>query len=508
MNPQKPLALRLNRNDNVVVVLKDIAKDTEIAGEQIASIDPIAAGHKIASAFIQMGQPIRKYGQIIGFASRDIKPGEHVHSHNVSMGEFTRDYQFGVDATAPTEIEPEPETFAGIVRPDGRVATRNYIGVISSVNCSASVCRFIAEAFHGGALSDFSNVDGVVPITHTTGCGMADAGEGYDYLLSTLAGYARHPNFGGVVLIGLGCEVMQTDAVARFWGLEAGPFFQTMTIQETGGIRRTVEKGVAAIQAMLPAVNRVERTPVPASHLVLGLQCGGSDGYSGISANPALGQAADHLVRNGGTVVLGETPEVYGAEHLLIRRAVSREVGEKLIELINWWEDYVSRNRGVMDNNPTPGNKEGGLTTILEKSLGAVAKGGSTNLVDVVKYAQPVTAKGLVFMDTPGHDPVSLTGMVAGGANIICFTTGRGSVYGCRPVPSIKLATNSEMYNRMQEDMDVNCGAAIDGEADTRQLGETIFRLMLETASGKKTKSETFGMGDSEFAPWQLGAVM
>jgi altronate hydrolase len=508
MSEHKQLTLRLNSTDNVVVVLSTIEKGTEIIDERIASLDPIAAGHKIATASIRKGEPIRKYGQIIGFASCDISAGEHVHIHNVSMGDFDRDYAFGADATVATAVEPQPATFNGIVRPDGRVATRNYIGVISSVNCSASVCRFIADAFRGDTLRDFANVDGVVPITHTTGCAIAAEGDGYDCLLNAVAGHARHPNFGGILLIGLGCEVLQTEAVVESLGVKESPFFKAMTIQNTGGIRRSVEKGIADIQAMLPAVNRVERTPLPASHLILGLQCGGSDGYSGITANPALGVAADLLVRNGGTAVLGETPEVYGAEHLLTRRAVSREVGEKLVDLIHWWEDYAARNGGEMDNNPSPGNRDGGLTTILEKSLGAVAKGGSTNLIDVYKYARPVTAKGLVLMDTPGHDPVSLTGMVAGGANVICFTTGRGSVYGCRPVPSIKLASNKDMYNRLQEDMDINCGVALNGDVGMQELGENIFRMILETASGKKTKSEEFGMGDNEFAPWHIGAVM
>jgi altronate hydrolase len=508
MNQHKPLTLRLNGTDNVVVALRTIEKGTEIADERIASRDSITAGHKIATASITKGEPIRKYGQIIGFASSDIKAGEHVHVHNVSMGDFDRDYAFGADAGAATAVEPQPATFDGIVRPDGRVATRNYIGVISSVNCSASVCRFIADAFRGDALRDFPNVDGVVPITHTTGCAIAPEGDGYDCLLNSIAGYARHPNFGGVLLIGLGCEVLQTEAVVESLGAKESPLFKVMTIQNTGGIRRSVEKGISDIKAMLPTLNRVERTSLPASHLILGLQCGGSDGYSGITANPALGVAADLLVRNGGTAVLGETPEVYGAEHLLTRRAVSREVGQKLVDLIHWWEDYAARNGGEMDNNPSPGNRDGGLTTILEKSLGAVAKGGSTDLVDVYKYARPITAKGLVLMDTPGHDPVSLTGMVAGGANVICFSTGRGSVYGCRPVPSIKLASNTDMYNRLQEDMDINCGVALNGEVGMQELGENIFRMILETASGKKTKSENLGMGNNEFAPWHIGAVM
>ncbi|CAB1069606.1 Altronate dehydratase (EC [Olavius algarvensis Delta 1 endosymbiont] len=502
------LTIRLSQSDNVVVARVDIPAGTEISEEKISCRSGIAFGHKVAASNIKAGQPVKKYGQIIGFASQEIHPGEHVHTHNLSMGDFDRDYAFCADAAPAAEAPAEPETFDGIVRSDGRVATRNYIGVISSVNCSASVCRFIADAFRGEALREFPNIDGVVPITHGTGCGMAGQGEGFEYLLNTIGGYARHPNFGGVLLIGLGCEVMQIDSVLTGGDLAEGKLFHAMTIQDLGGIRSSVDKGTALIREMLPELNRVQRQPVPADRLILGLQCGGSDGYSGITANPALGVASDLLVRNGGTAVLGETPEVYGAEHLLTRRAVSRQVGEKLIDRIQWWEKYTADQGGAMDNNPSPGNKAGGLTTILEKSLGAVAKGGSTNMVDVVKYAQPVAARGFVFMDTPGHDPVSITGMVAGGANIICFTTGRGSVYGCRPVPSIKLATNTAMYDRMQDDMDINCGVTLDGDVSIEDLGEQIFQQILDVASGKRSKSETFLMGDNEFIPWQLGAVM
>jgi len=262
------------------------------------------------------------------------------------------------------------------------------------------------------------------------------------------------------------------------------------------------------VQGMLPVANRVAREAVPASHLVLGLECGGSDGYSGITANPALGAAVDSLVRHGGTAVLGETPEVYGAEHLLTRRAVSREVGEKLIERIRWWEDYTARNKGEMNNNPTPGNKAGGLTTILEKSLGAVAKGGTMPLAAVYEYAEPIDCKGFVFMDTPGYDPVSITGMVAGSCNIVCFTTGRGSAYGCSPAPSLKLATNTALWTRQEEDIDINCGGIIDGKETVEQAGRRIFEAILRTASGEKTKSELHGYGQNEFVPWQVGAVM
>jgi altronate hydrolase len=281
-----------------------------------------------------------------------------------------------------------------------------------------------------------------------------------------------------------------------------------MTIQDTGGTAKTVREGVARLKAMLPDANRVKRESLPVSHLTLALQCGGSDGYSGISANPALGAAVDLLVRHGGSAVLSETPEVYGAEHLLTRRAVSRAVGEKLVERIKWWEDYTAATGGEMNNNPSPGNKAGGLTTILEKSLGAVAKGGTTNLVDVYRYAEPITAKGFVFMDTPGYDPVSATGQVAGGANVICFTTGRGSVFGCKPAPSLKLATNTPLFRRMEDDMDINCGPIADGAASVQEIGQQIFDLVVATASGRKTKSEELGFGEDEFTPWQFGAVM
>lgn len=503
-----PFFIRLNVADNVVVALADLKKGLDIGDQGVTCLDTIPSGHKIATAVIDPGAPVKKYGQIIGFATRLIRPGEHVHTHNLTVGDFDRDYVFGADRSREVTLSAEKAVFAGIVRPDGKAATRNYIGVISSVNCSASVCRLIADEFRGSALDGYARVDGVVPIVHGTGCGMAAGGDGYDYLMNTVTGYLRHPNFAGVLLVGLGCEVMQIDAVIREGGFNQGRLFRSLTIQETGGIRAAMSRGAGYVREMLPGADAVERTPVPADRLVLGLQCGGSDGYSGITANPALGAAVDLLVGNGGTAILGETPEIYGAEHLLTRRAVSPEAGRKLVERIRWWEAYTRNHGGEMDNNPTPGNKAGGLTTILEKSLGAVAKGGSTHLVDVYRYAQPVTAKGLVFMDTPGYDPVSLTGMVAGGANIICFTTGRGSVYGCRPVPSIKLATHTDMYTRLAEDMDVNCGVILDGEASVEEMGQRVFDLILETASGEKTKSEMFGVGDLEFLPWMLGAVM
>jgi altronate hydrolase len=500
--------LRLHPLDNVRVALIDLAAGTRLAQEEIVCRQAVPAGHKVAAADIPAGGRVTKYGQTIGVATGDIRAGDHVHTHNLGMGRFDRDYAIGADLRPPGAPGRPPEFFQGIVRPDGRVATRNYIGVISTVNCSASVARLVADEFRGRALADYPNVDGVVPICHGLGCGMAGRGRGFDYLRDSLAGYGRHPNFAGVVLIGLGCEVMQLDAVTGLVGGGASATVQTLAVQEKGGTRRTIQEAVARVREMLPAADGARRQPVPASRLVVGLECGGSDALSGVTANPALGAAVDLVVGQGGTAVLGETPEIYGAEHLLTRRAVSREVAEKLIGCIRWWEEYTTRLGGEMDNNPSPGNKAGGLTTILEKSLGAVAKGGTSNLVDVYRYAEPVTSKGFVFMDTPGYDPVSLTGIVAGGANVICFTTGRGSVYGCRPVPSIKLASNTPMYARMAEDMDINCGPVAEGDASVEELGQVVFRRILEVASGSRTRSESLGIGDDEFVPWQIGAVM
>jgi altronate hydrolase len=500
------LTIRLHPEDDVVIARVDIPNGTLVTKENVRSIVAIPAGHKIAVRDIAQGKPARRYNQIIGFATRDIKAGDHVHVHNLAMGDFERDYAFSSLVNKTVFVE-KPATFMGIVRADGRVATRNYIGILTSVNCSATVAKAIARHFENN-LNDFLNVDGVVALTHKTGCGMASEGEATDILRRTIAGYVRHPNFFSSQLVGLGCEANQINELLSTQQLKRSDKLGAFTIQEKGGTRKAVETGIARVKEMLPEANKVKRVPVPASHLILGLQCGGSDGYSGISANPALGAAVDILVRHGGTAILSETPEIYGAEHLLTRRSITKEVGEKLIARIRWWEGYTARNGNEMNNNPSPGNKAGGLTTILEKSLGAVAKGGTTNLVDVYEYAQPVTAKGFVYMDTPGYDPVSATGQVAGGANMICFTTGRGSAYGCKPSPSLKLATNTALFVRQEDDMDINCGTVIDGTESIQEVGERFFKLILETASGRKSKSEEFGYGDDEFAPWTLGATM
>ncbi len=504
-----PTVIRLHPDDGVVIARATLLPGAPVE-DGVTALGRIPAGHKVAVRPHAAGEPIRRYGQIIGFATAPIAAGEHVHVQNCGMGDFAKDYAYGVDAKPTAYIDP-PATFMGICRPDGRVATRNYIGILTSVNCSAHVASVVADAFKrnpftgADPLADYPNVDGVVALTHKTGCGMT-MGEPLTLLRRTLGGFARHVNFANVIVMGLGCEVNQIGGLMEEQRL-AGRL-RKMDIQEMGGSRKTVAAGIDFVRESLQEANRVTRVAVPASELTVALQCGGSDGYSGVSANPALGAASDLVVRNGGTVILSETPETYGAEHLLTRRAVSREVGEKLVALMRWWEDYTRREGAEMNANPSPGNKAGGLTTILEKSLGAMAKCGSTNLVDVVRYAEAVTARGFVFMDTPGYDPVAATGQVAGGANLVCFTTGRGSVFGCKPAPSIKLATNTPMFTRMEDDMDVNCGTILDGDETVQQAGQRIFELILRVASGERTKSESFDFGADEFAPWQIGATM
>jgi len=503
--------IRIHAQDNVVIARSQLVGGTVLADEGVTVSGLVPPGHKVATQAIAKGQAVRRYDQIIGMATRDIAAGEHVHTHNLAFSDFAREHAPGA-AAQPTAYVAQPATFQGIVRADGQVATRNYIGVLTSVNCSATAARAIADYFRRDirpeALADFPNVDGVVALTHGMGCATASDGEELQVLRRTLGGYAKHPNFAAVLVVGLGCETNQISGLLTQEEMQVGPKLVAFNIQETGGTRKTVDKGIELIKAMLPEANRVQREPVPLKHLTVGLQCGGSDGYSGISANPALGAAVDLLVRHGGTAVLSETPEIYGGEHLLTRRAVSVAVSDKLRARIAWWETYTRRNNMQMDNNPSAGNKAGGLTTILEKSLGAIAKSGTTNLVDVYEYAQPITAQGFVYMDTPGYDPVSATGQVAGGANLICFTTGRGSAYGCAPSPSIKLATNTALWQRQEDDMDINCGGVVDGAETVQQAGERIFQLMIATASGQHTKSEQHGYGQNEFVPWQLGAVM
>ena len=495
----------LNKNDNVGVSQFIIPEKTKINGQEISTIDPIPFGHKVCLKPINKGDPIIKYDQIIGFASKNITAGEHVHSHNLEFREFDREFQV---KNKKTIVDEKVDTFFnGILRDNGQVATRNYIGIVSTVNCSATVTKMIVEKIkYSNILNDYPNIDGIVPITHSTGCGMNTVSEGMQMFQRTIDGFKNHPNFSHVFVIGLGCECAQVSLFDE--SVKKHNRIQSMTNQDAGGTKKIVEKVLSQIKNLLPEANKIKRTPQSVSHLTLALQCGGSDGYSGITANPALGVAADLLVKKGGSSILSETPEIYGAEHLLINRANSQKTADKLIERLKWWKNYTSINNSTMDNNPAPGNKRGGLTTILEKSLGAVAKGGKSILEDVLEYAEPLKNKGFNFMDSPGYDPVSVTGQVASGANVICFTTGRGSCFGCKPVPSLKLSTNTAMYEKMEEDMDINCGTIAEGKEDIEKVGNRIFDLVVNTASGNKSKSEINGYGDEEFNPWQVGVVM
>ena len=516
--------IQLHPGDPVALARRELSAGSELSGpgRHIAVRDTVPHGHKLALVDIAAGEQVLKYGQPIGIATRPIAAGEHVHEHNLrslsreglpvpaqtGAGGPTAAGAAGAPAAGGGAIPAAIPTFDGIVRPDGRVGTRNYVAVLSSVNCSATVVRRIAAGFAApGALDDHPGVDGVIAVTHGSGCGLSRDGAGLEVLRRTLAGYARHPNVAAVVVVGLGCEVNQINALIDGFDLPEGVPLRRLVIQELGGSVATMRRGMELVTELLPAA-AAPREPVPASHLTLGLNCGGSDGWSGVTANPVLGVAVDRLVAAGGTAILGETPEIHGAEHLLTGRAASPAVARALMERIEWWEAYTAAEGGNMDNNPSPGNRAGGVTTIEEKSLGAVAKGGSTPLQAVYHYAEPVTAKGLVFMDTPGYDPVSVTGIVAGGANLVCFTTGRGSVFGCKPTPSLKLATTTQLYERMPDDMDFNAGTILDGEATVSELGDVLFDEILATASGRPTKSEALGFGDEEFRPWQLGAVM
>ena len=499
--------IRLNPADNVAVAIRKLETGDTAAGVTLTG--PVPRGHKFALTGIAEGAPVMKYAQTIGYASQAIAPGEHVHLHNLEFRASRQDHDFCATARETDYIaEADRAQFQGYQRPDGRVGTRNYIAVLTSVNCSATAGHLIARHFTPERMAAFPNVDGVAAFVHGTGCGMAGNSEGFANLQRVMWGYARNPNCAGVLMAGLGCEANQIDFLLDAYGITRGPLFRTMNIQDMGGLKRTVAAGVKIVEEMLPHANELSRQPCDASHLALALQCGGSDAWSGVSANPALGYAADLLVRNGGTAVLAETPEIYGAEHLLTSRARDRATAERLMERIAWWEDYTRTNGGSMDNNPSPGNKEGGLTTILEKSLGAVAKSGTQRLEGVYKYAEPIKTKGFVFMDSPGYDPVSVTGEIASGCNLAAFTTGRGSVFGSKPAPCIKIATNTAMYERMSDDMDVNAGRIVDGTATIEEVGQEIFDLLLDVASGRPSLSEAQGLGDHEFVPWQIGAVM
>lgn len=519
-SPNRASTLRLDPSDNVVVALKEIPEGGEAEGVTARTL--IKRGHKIATKDIRRGDIVRKYGQTIGWASKDIAKGEHVHVHNVEMKNLELEYDYATETPELPELPvwARDRVFMGYPREDGRAGTRNYILIASTVNCSATVCRGIAEAVKP-MLKDYPNVDGVLAITHKTGCGIVYDSPQHQQFARVIAGYASHPNVSRCLLVGLGCEVGGIPYLSDKSFVPAaelrGPAqngqakpkrVEAFTMQDVGGTRKAIELGAAIIKEWLPELNAMQRVPVPLSKLVLGTNCGGSDGYSGLTANPVIGDIVDILAAAGATGVLAETPETFGAHHLLARRAKTRAVGEKLVGKIEWWNEYTAKFGATCDGNPSSGNKEGGLTTILEKSLGAATKGGSTVLNAVYDYAERIEpGKGFVFMDTPGHDPESVTGLLAGGSNLIVFTTGRGSCIGTKPAPTIKVATNTAMYERMIDDMDLNAGGILEGTPRVEVVRE-LFERMLLVASGVRSKSESYGYGDEEFVPWNIGPTM
>ena len=492
----------LHEKDNVAVAPMSIPIGKQI-NSKLTSKDLIPFGHKIALSKINKNDFVYKYGQIIGIASKDIVLGEHVHSHNLKFGEFHR--EFSINKQADNQFKKNNNFFFdGFKRQNRKSGTRNYIGILSTVNCSSTVVKKIADKINDNPeLKKYQNIDGAVCLKHSSGCGMNTEGYGMKVFNQTIEGFKHHPNFSKVFVIGLGCECAQISLYK-----EENDNIIYMNIQDEGGTKKIIENISNQILDMLPDLNNEERVKIPISELTVALQCGGSDSYSGITANPALGYASDLLIQQGGSAILAETPEIYGAEHLLIKRAKNDDIAKKLQHQIKWWKNYTLINEGSLDNNPSPGNKKGGLTTILEKSLGAVSKSGTSLMQDVLSYAEPLKKKGFNFMDSPGFDPVSVTGQVASGCNVICFTTGRGSCFGFKPTPSLKIATNTNMFNKLEDDMDINAGVIMDGEADVKEIGEIIFNNILETASGKLTKSEINGYGDDEFNPWIIGATM
>lgn len=477
-------------------------------GERLFKVQQaVPPGHKIAVRDLMAGEAVRRYGYVIGTATAFIPAGSWVHSHNLELGGSTVERL--IEIVEPLQMVPSGRTFMGYGRHNGRAGTRNLIAVISTVSCSAHVVSQIARAFTPERLAAFPNVDGVIAIAHFTGCSMPPDGLSHRYLRRLLTNLGSHPNIAAAVYVGLGCEVMQVgECQPLFAAAEVERLaLQHLVIQEQGGFRKTVEAGIALVENFLPQVNAIPRSPQPLGELAVALQCGGSDGWSGVTANPLVGRVVDSLVKEGAAAVLGETPEIYGAEHLLTGRVTSAAVAEKLLQQIAWWEAEAQKRGFSLDNNPTPGNKLGGLTTIFEKSLGAVAKAGGSPLVDVLEYGELVKEGGLMFMDTPGNDPVSVTGQVAGGCNLILFTTGRGSVYGSAVAPCIKLATNTRLSERMPDDMDFNAGKLLEGvswEAASQELLEQV----IEVASGKQTKSEAHGRSELEFVPWQPDEVL
>ena len=501
-------AIRLDETDNTVLALKDIPAGTFLPEEGITVLSDIPMGHKILTRFTAKGEPVLKCGTVIGYASCDAEPGTHMHNDTIAFDAVTEETAYCSD-WKPTEYVPESErrTFRGFRREDGSVGTRNCIAVIACSNCAATVVRRIAAHFDGGVLSCFPHVDAVVPLVTSTGCGIEKSGVPLEFMRRVLAGTVRNPNFAGALVVALGCENNNIDAFFSETGLSAGTMLRRLVIQEEGGGRASVEKGIAAVEEMLAEAELFRRTDVSVSELRVALECGGSDAFSGVSANPALGKAMDLLVRQGGTAILTEPTEFVGIESALARRARDRHTAQQVMDMMAWWREYLKGTDSQINGKVTPGNNAGGITNVLEKALGSTRKAGSTGLNAVFEYAEPVTERGFVIMNAPSYDPVSAAAMFAGGANICAFTTGRGSLYGARHFPTVKISSNTRRWEIQRDDIDLNAGAVIDGEKTLDEMGREIFETLIAVASGQKTKSELFGMGDDEYVIWDIGTT-
>jgi altronate hydrolase len=505
-----PLLIRIDPADDVAIALEDLAQgaDVPVPGlpRPLRLVTAVPAGHKVALADLPAGTEVRRAGLPIGVTFAPVAAGAHVHVHNLGL-DGHRPGGGGPRAGAVSPPNATGARFLGYPRADGRAGTRNLLVVMATVNCAATVVRRIAQVFRARhPAGSLPGIDGLVALTHPQGCSVRADGPGMAVLRRTMAGHAHHPNAAGTLVVGLGCEDNSIASFLAAAGLVPGPRLAALSIQDTGGTAETVARGVAVLEEMAARL-ACPRVPVPAAQLTVGLQCGGSDGFSGISANPALGGAVDRLVGEGGTALLSETPEVHGAEDLLLGRAATPDIAQALIDRLAWWAQAAAADGGSFASNPSPGNIAGGVTTILEKSLGAVAKGGRTALAEVTGYAERPTARGLVFMDSPGYDPVSATGQVAAGANLIAFTTGRGSCFGAALAPTLKLSSTSDLARRMPGDIDIDCGGVLTGAETPGALADRILAAFLATASGAQTASERQGYGEDEFLPWTPGLI-
>jgi altronate hydrolase len=491
--PISAYAIIVDPSDNLAVVKGPTAPGLEMAlpsGRRIRLRAAVPAGHRFATRDIDAGEFVLQYGQPIG-TSLGIREGDLISHDNMTDDvPVVRDLPEDLRTPPPVYIpERERATFRGFRRRDGRVGTRNFVLIVPTSMCAsheAQQISLMAEFLHYSR-ERYANVDGVVAIPHNKGCGCQD-GSTIDVMLRTLSNYADHPNVGGVVLMDLGCEKTNLERVEKYLLNREKAFDKPVAkigIQEVGGTQAAIERGLREVELMLPEVNRAVREEVSVSELVMGVKCGGSDGFSGISANPSLGRAADTLVRSGGTVLITEVPEFCGAEHIIARRAKDAATGRDVYRVIDWYKDYASKFGAVLNQNPSPGNVAGGLLNITIKSLGAMSKAGTTRVEGVVDYAETPKARGLHLMQGPGYDQESTPGLVAAGATVVVFTTGRGTTIGNAIAPVVKLASNSAVFERMSRDIDLSAGGVIDGTETIDEVGARVFEHVRRVASGE-----------------------